>query len=69
MLKENDTSNMGLLTEKLSEGFNISEHITVGRSTVITLRKRERERLVEAMSESINRVSLGSEYTLTSGGI
>lgn len=43
MIKENDTSNLKLLTEKLNEGFYINERIEVGRSTVLTLRKIPRE--------------------------
>jgi hypothetical protein len=44
MLKENDTSNLKLLTEKINEGFYVNERIEVGRSTVIILRKPEERR-------------------------
>lgn len=43
MIKENDTTNMKLLTEKLNEGFSLRDQISVGRSTVITLQKYEAE--------------------------
>lgn len=40
MLKENDTSNLKLLAEKLTEGFYVDDRIEVGRSTVLTLQRR-----------------------------
>jgi len=43
MIKENDTGNLKLLTDKLNEGFYIDNHIPVGRSTVITLQKRRED--------------------------
>lgn len=44
MVKENDTSNLKLLTEKLNAGFYISNHIPAGRSTVITMEKQTQNR-------------------------
>jgi hypothetical protein len=48
MIKENDTSTLKLLTEKLNEGFVYDNQYTVGRSTVITLQKytQTRENLI-----------------------
>lgn len=43
MFKENDTSNMKLLTEKLNEGFHINDRTAVGRSTILTLAKSRQE--------------------------
>lgn len=40
MIKENDTSNLKLLTDKLNDGFHVEDRIEVGRSTVVTLQKR-----------------------------
>lgn len=41
MVTENSKENLGLLTEKLNNGFFIDDRITVGRSTMIVLQKRE----------------------------
>lgn len=43
LLKENTTDNLKLLTEKLNEGYYINDRIVVGRSTVLALRKPQRE--------------------------
>ena len=46
MIKENDTTNLGFLTERLNEGYRVDDRIDVGRSTVITLYRRTEEQNV-----------------------
>lgn len=74
MIKENDTSNLKLLTEKLNDGFYVEDRIEVGRSTVVTLQKRRESNTrsvmrnyVQEMADSLP-VDLGSEYGVTSEG-
>ena len=72
MLKENDTSNLKLLNEKLTDGFRIDDRIDVGRSTVVTLRRRVRNSELTLRSQTREipvAVDLGSEYGMTSEGI
>ena len=69
MLKENDTSNLKLLNEKLTDGFRIDDRIDVGRSTVVTLRRRVRNNELTLRSSMVEAVNLGSEYGVTSEGI
>jgi len=40
MVKENDTSTLKLLTEKLNDNFSIDDRIQVGKSTLLTLYRR-----------------------------
>lgn len=54
MIKENDTGNLKLLSEKLNEGFFIDDRISVGRSTVLTLQRRPADRLVDLNTEGIS---------------
>lgn len=56
MFKENDTSNMKLLTEKLNEGFTHDTRFEVGRSTIVTLAKRIR---TESGEDTISLNGLG----------
>lgn len=72
MIKENDTTNLKLLTEKLTQGFYINDRIEVGRSTVLTLRKREENRLGESFVHTINgtdinRVEIANSLTEPGG--
>lgn len=67
LLKENESTNIKLLTEKLNDGFHISDTITVGRSTVVTLRRNSRSnRLTEsvAVGMSSSDLSYGSSETI-----
>lgn len=54
MVKENDTSNLKLLTDKLNEGFYIDDRIEVGRSTLITLQRRPQVNLGQVPSRPID---------------
>lgn len=72
MIKENDTTNLKLLQEKLTEGFYLNDRIEVGRSTVLTMQRmvetnssRTTNRTVE--SEGVP-VSLGLETAITYSG-
>jgi hypothetical protein len=79
LLKENDTNNLKLLTEKLNEGFYVNERIEVGRSTVIVLRKPEertrRSRYADLVDQAVEGVLysgsslIAVEQTEPSGGI
>jgi hypothetical protein len=63
MIKENDTANMGLLTEKLNDGYTVRDQITVGKSTVITLQKYDcAEKKRSELTELRAGVSLGPEH-------
>lgn len=53
LLKENESTNLKLLTEKLNDGFFVTDTITVGRSTVITLKRHSRTRENSIMSSAI----------------
>lgn len=52
MFKENDTSNLKLLTEKLNAGFGIENQVSVGRSTVVTLSRYQRDNSDSILAES-----------------
>ncbi len=69
LLKENDTSNLKLLNDKLSEGFRLDDRIEVGRSTVLTLRKiKERETDI-AMNNYDTQTEPASRGIISSGAL
>ena len=68
MIKENDASNLKLLTEKLNDGFTVDERIEVGKSTVVALRRRSSELSRRRVSRE-EPVDLESEYGITSAGL
>jgi hypothetical protein len=41
LLKENDTTHLGKVTEKLNEGYYVNNYINVGKSVLLILRKNE----------------------------
>ena len=45
LLKENSNDNLKLLNDKMNAGFTVDNQITVGKSTVVTLRKRAEPRV------------------------
>lgn len=54
LLKENESTNLKLLTEKLNDGFFVTDTITVGRSTVITLRRHSRNNTLTMGSAEVS---------------
>lgn len=62
MIKENDVTNLNKVTEKLNEGFRIDDRIEVGRSTVLTMRKR-------VLTEQMNRRAQREYRDVETGGL
>lgn len=54
LLKENESTNLKLLTEKLNDGFFVTDTITVGRSTVITMRRHSRNNTLTIGSQEMS---------------
>jgi hypothetical protein len=46
LVQENSKENLGLLTEKLNDGFYIDQTFNLGRSTLMVLQKRNMDSLV-----------------------
>ena len=68
MLKENDTNGLKLLTEKLNDGFRVDETITVGRSSVVSLRRLVRTNELIPRNSSLAEASLGLENLISEIG-